>query len=287
MKYTGPMRFAHRGFVQGGPENTPDAFQAAADFGTEGIEIDVHRTKDNKVIVNHDDDLASITYGTDTQTGALINDLNADEILALPVLYKYHIWPKEPTLEGEDADNNRARKILHGELPDSTPMDMQDKVTRLMSFADFEKWMDSKESNNIIAEVEIKDLGCVDKILDILKDSQNASRYILFSGIPAIVDEIQAVCRERGKPKGLRLGANIRFLTDETKALVEKSDFWEVGLNAEYTEDDVAWLNSRGVEVFSNLGDYPSWWKKMTSMNTRGFKTNFPEAFTEWWNKNK
>ena len=40
-----------------------------------------------------------------------------------------------------------------------------------------------------------------------------------------------------------------------------------------------------GIQVFSNLGDYPEWWQQICEMGIAGFKTNYPDAYTEWWKK--
>ena len=51
------VKWAHRGLhnmKKGIPENSMKAFQAAVDAG-DGIELDVHLTKDNQIVVFHDD----------------------------------------------------------------------------------------------------------------------------------------------------------------------------------------------------------------------------------------
>ena len=46
--------FAHRGASAYAPENTLDAFRLADEMGADGIEIDVHITKDGEIVVAHD-----------------------------------------------------------------------------------------------------------------------------------------------------------------------------------------------------------------------------------------
>ena len=46
----------HRGAPRVAPENTLDAFAAAAALGADGVELDVHRTADGELIVHHDAD---------------------------------------------------------------------------------------------------------------------------------------------------------------------------------------------------------------------------------------
>ena len=43
--------FAHRGFSGKYPENTMLAFEKAVEIGVDGIELDVHLTKDNEIVI--------------------------------------------------------------------------------------------------------------------------------------------------------------------------------------------------------------------------------------------
>lgn len=70
--------YAHRGFSGVYPENTVLAFKKAAEVGAEGIEFDVHLTKDGVPVVMHDENTVRTT-GTD----ALIKDLTLEEFKAL------------------------------------------------------------------------------------------------------------------------------------------------------------------------------------------------------------
>ncbi|EGT3615203.1 glycerophosphodiester phosphodiesterase [Clostridium perfringens] len=49
--------FAHRGFSGKYPENTLLAFKEALNFDIYGIELDVHKSKDGKLVVIHDEDI--------------------------------------------------------------------------------------------------------------------------------------------------------------------------------------------------------------------------------------
>lgn len=49
--------FAHRGFSGKYPENTMLAFKEAVGLGVDGIELDVHLTKDNVLVIIHDEDI--------------------------------------------------------------------------------------------------------------------------------------------------------------------------------------------------------------------------------------
>ncbi len=54
---------AHRGFSGQAPENTLAAFRAAIAAGADMVELDVHLTRDNEVVVIHDDTLERTTNG--------------------------------------------------------------------------------------------------------------------------------------------------------------------------------------------------------------------------------
>ncbi len=59
-----PHIFAHRGAKAVAPENTLPAFQRALDMGVDGIELDVHCSKDGQLVVIHDESLERTTTGT-------------------------------------------------------------------------------------------------------------------------------------------------------------------------------------------------------------------------------
>lgn len=59
-----PMIQAHRGASAYRPENTLEAFSLAIEQKTDGIELDVHLTKDGYVVVAHDERLERVSNGT-------------------------------------------------------------------------------------------------------------------------------------------------------------------------------------------------------------------------------
>lgn len=50
-----PRAFGHRGSAGTHPENTLEAFAAAAAIGIQYLELDVHMTRDGEIVVSHDD----------------------------------------------------------------------------------------------------------------------------------------------------------------------------------------------------------------------------------------
>ncbi|HHT72780.1 MAG TPA: glycerophosphodiester phosphodiesterase [Firmicutes bacterium] len=71
---------AHRGYSGKAPENTMAAFKLALEADADGLELDVHITKDGRVVVIHDDTLERTTDGrgrVEEQTYAELAQLDA------------------------------------------------------------------------------------------------------------------------------------------------------------------------------------------------------------------
>lgn len=69
---------AHRGFSGKYPENTMLAFSKAVEIGSDGIELDVHFSKDGEVVIIHDE---SVNRTTDAK--GLVVDFTAAELHAM------------------------------------------------------------------------------------------------------------------------------------------------------------------------------------------------------------
>jgi len=69
--------FAHRGYSAKAPENTMAAFELALEFDADGIELDIHLTKDGEIVVIHDDTLDRTTNGTGLVSTYTMSELKA------------------------------------------------------------------------------------------------------------------------------------------------------------------------------------------------------------------
>jgi len=58
------LNIAHRGASAFAPENTMAAFEKAIELGADVIELDLHLTRDNEIVVIHDDTLDRTTDGS-------------------------------------------------------------------------------------------------------------------------------------------------------------------------------------------------------------------------------
>lgn len=72
------LRIAHRGAAGTYPENTLASFRRAMEIGVDGVETDVHRTKDGHLVIIHDPLVDRTTNGT-----GLVRDLTLEQIKAL------------------------------------------------------------------------------------------------------------------------------------------------------------------------------------------------------------
>lgn len=286
-QYCGPMRFAHRGMVQNAPENTLGAFEAAIDAGSEGIELDLRISSDGQPIVAHDGNFTRMSLGHPNSTNGILANMTADEICAVELPFANHLLDPELPAHSENELMAILPERLWGQEVDyEIALQKDPRMTHLMTFADFDKWFATRPED-VTIEIEVKAPGLSKPLLDIIDASPNKTRYIVFSGVPSYNEEFQSYIRAQGKPEGLRMGANLRFMNDATRKAIKEWDLFEIGLNAEhFTQEDVLWLKDQGVAVLSNLGDYPGWWEKLCAMDVLGFKTNYVEAFTKWWLEN-
>src|ERR1700693_4729077 len=92
-----PLVFAHRGGAALAPENTLAAFDRGMELGADGLELDVHLSRDGVVVVHHDRTLDRTT----TLRGPIAERV-ADELAAVNV----------PTLAGVLARYPLARVII-------------------------------------------------------------------------------------------------------------------------------------------------------------------------------
>ncbi|NLB20250.1 MAG: glycerophosphodiester phosphodiesterase [Clostridium sp.] len=67
--------YAHRGNSSKYPENTMLAFESAIALGADGIETDVHLTKDGVLVITHDEEISRVSTGK-----GMIKDLTLEEL---------------------------------------------------------------------------------------------------------------------------------------------------------------------------------------------------------------
>jgi len=74
------LKIGHRGAKGYEPENTLLSFQKALDLGVDGIELDVHRSRDGEIIVIHDEKINRTTNGE-----GLVADFSLTELKSFKI----------------------------------------------------------------------------------------------------------------------------------------------------------------------------------------------------------
>ena len=284
--YHGPARLAHRGVGQTAPENTMEALTAAYENGLEGIEIDIRLSRDGQVVVVHDATLERLTAGGSTPCGSAVVDLVWEQLAALRLPYANHLLDNWQPGGIRDEQNAicRARQMGRDPAFPAGAAHAQDgRETRLILLDELLARLKSRERPFLI-EIEYKAPGMMPALTEALARYPHAEDCIIFSGESALNEEIQHYAAQNGLPEGVGLGANLRFLNEEHRDWIARSSLREVGLNdGHITREDVDWLRERGIQVFSNLGDYPEAWRILCELQIDAFKTNYSGAYTEWW----
>lgn len=73
--------WAHRGASAYAPENTMEAFRLANEMHADGIELDVHLSKDGVIVVGHDENVKRVTGGVNKR----LYDMTVEEMKQLDV----------------------------------------------------------------------------------------------------------------------------------------------------------------------------------------------------------
>jgi glycerophosphoryl diester phosphodiesterase len=103
---TRPLVIAHRGGAALLPENTLAAFERGLAVGADGLELDVHLSRDGAVVVCHDELLERTTNGR-----GRVRDRTADDLAALDAAWRFGEADGFP-LRGAGIGVPRLREVL-------------------------------------------------------------------------------------------------------------------------------------------------------------------------------
>ena len=153
-----PVNFAHRGASFRAPENTLEAFRLAAEDGAGGLELDVHMTRDERIVVIHDDSADRTTDGS-----GRVRRMTLREVRSLDAGYRF-------TPDGGATYPYRGRGVRVPELAE---------VFR--EFPDRAVNIDIKEEQP----------GVEAAVLKTINDLGAADRALVVSEIPAVVERFR------------------------------------------------------------------------------------------------
>ncbi len=128
---SGTIVTVHRGATAFAPENTLEAYAAAMDYGADGCEIDVRRTKDGVLVLFHDDMLDRLTNGFGPPSA-----LTYPELLALRPRSVYGTATsrtRPPTFAAVLALARQRAMLLHLDMKEPG---LEDDVAKMLDEAD-------------------------------------------------------------------------------------------------------------------------------------------------------
>ncbi|MEG0453552.1 MAG: glycerophosphodiester phosphodiesterase family protein, partial [Coprobacillus sp.] len=88
------IKLAHRGYSAYYPENTMEAFVQAYHKGFDGVETDVHLSKDGELVLIHDEKINRTSNGK-----GYVKDMTLDELRKFNYQYKFDGEHPIPTLK--------------------------------------------------------------------------------------------------------------------------------------------------------------------------------------------
>jgi lysophospholipase D len=268
----------HRGGCLVAPENTLEAFRIGLEKGKmDMIELDVHLTKDNVVVVAHDESLERICDGD----RRLIKDLNFAELPMLGRSIELHF--KTPTK-------------THYEAPSSAP---------LQPLCSLQQVFEAFPEVPVHCDVKAQDPACVAAVVDLVLEYNREHLTVIGAGNATNSALIQSLKKKIACEKGRRVLTFMSF-----KAVIRLYALFYTGLLAYYPcyMDDfdildlplptsvihAALLERAGTGVFRYVARLMLWmlrspilWRfaQKRGLVVLGFVLNIPvewEEVTEW-----
>ena len=179
-----PMISAHRGGAFLNPENTEKAFDHVIIETNycDIIEIDIHRTSDNVLVINHDDSMDRMCLEEDRAETEITKDVLIKES-TYEELLNYNMGRNFVDLEGNKPYENL------------TIQEAQENKLTIMTLTDF---LTKYESYDFLLYLEIKEAGedanvTADMVQDLFKQEQYAEwkeRTMIISFTNSVVDYI-------------------------------------------------------------------------------------------------
>ena len=129
--------WAHRGASAYAPENTMEAFAEAVVRHADGIELDIHLTADNVIVVGHDNTIDRCSTGTGT-----IEEMTLDQLRAYKYGKNYEKYydAQIPTLaEVFDYMKTTTADFVNIELKDGSHGAIEPKLVKLVKDMDMQE----------------------------------------------------------------------------------------------------------------------------------------------------
>jgi glycerophosphoryl diester phosphodiesterase len=224
-----PLVLAHRGARTVAPENTLEAFRLALEQGADGVELDVHRTVDDALVVHHDADAPDL---------GVLADLRFERIR--------RARPDVPSLdEVLDACSGSLVNIEMKNLPGDADYDETHRVAALV----VELLARRDHRDDVI--VSSFNLLTVDRVVEL--DPAVPTGFLVMPGLDPV--DALALCVDRGH------GALHPFVGmlagDELPAVVGRAGELDVAINVWTVNDEVEMGRLAAAGVNAIITDFP------------------------------
>ncbi len=224
--------YAHRGASAYAPENTLPAFRLAEEQGADGIELDVHLTKDGELVVIHDEKLDRTTNGT-----GLVKDYTLAELKT---------FCADNGMDGfANARIPTLREVLEQVRPGRMLVNIELK-TGILWYEGIEK-----KTLDLVAELGMQDRIIYSSfnhysIAEVRRLAPDAQTAYLFGDIPCDIEQYAARRGVGGLHPGLycvKMGSLLKTYLDSGLAV----RVWTVN-----GAEDLRWLMEEGADVITN-----------------------------------
>lgn len=224
-----PLVLAHRGARERAPENTLAAFSLALELGADGVELDVHRTADDGLVVHHDAEAPGL---------GVLADLPFERIRAAR--------PDIPTLaEALDACAGSLVNVEIKNLPGDADFDPDERVADLI----VDLLRERRGADRAL--VSSFNLGTVDRVREI--DAHLPTGLLIMFGFDPLI--ALEMCVERGHHT---LHPFVTLLAgDAAAATVARAGEHDIAVNVWTVNDEAEMRRLADVGVHGLITDVP------------------------------
>lgn len=238
--------FAHRGASGDYPENTMLSFSKALSIGVDGIELDIHKSKDGQLVVIHDEDVQRTFKGK-----GFVKDYTLEEI-------KNFMCRKFEFVENEYCKVPTLREVF--EL-----IKNEDIILNVEAKTDIIHYDLEQDLLDLIKEYGIEDKILISsfnhKCLNILHNLDNSFKYgALYEYEKDYAPEVNVV------EHAVKLDTKV----------------YSINLSQELVSKEIVDLaHENGIKVFVYTVNKPNAMREMIKLNVDGVFSDYPELMNE------
>ena len=209
---------AHRGFSGNYPENTMLAFRKAIEAGADGIELDIHESRDGQLVIIHDENLVRTT-GID----GIVSDFTLAELTKtrasrtksdafdtpIPSFEEFCDFASNGSFitNVEIKTNNQWYQDIERKAVDMIrAFGLQDRII----FSSF-NWISVMRAKQLAPEIPCGFLYDGNKHLHLAPQTKDAGIQFMHPDFALLDDDIVAECRENG------IGLNVWTINEESQ----------------------------------------------------------------------